>query len=112
MGTGRFGGGLRLQVVKEFKMMGPVGFVLAILGCGEADAPCQQVQLAPARYESEAACLAASDDQLARHSDLPFPVVVAECRNERVQTASLRADEVSKPEPRGLPRVQVASSGR
>jgi hypothetical protein len=94
-------------------MMGPVGFVLAILGCGEADAPCEQVQLAPARYESEAACLAASDDQLARHADAPFPVIVAECRAAGLRPASLRADEVRKPEPRGeLPRVQIASNGR
>ncbi len=94
-------------------MMGPAGFVLAILGCGEADAPCQQVQLTQARYESQAECLAASDGQLARHSDLDFPVVVAECRSAGAQNASLRADEVRRPEPRGtLPRVQVASKGR
>lgn len=91
-------------------MMGPAGFLLAILGCGESEAQCQQVQLAPVRYETQAACLAASDAQLARHTDLAFPVVVAECRAAGVQAAALRADEVQLPEPRPVRgRVQVAS---
>lgn len=96
-------------------MMGPAGFLLAILGCGESEAQCQQVQcqqvqLAPVRYETQAACLAASDAQLARHTDLAFPVVVAECRAAGVQAAVLRADEVQLPEPRPVRgRVQVAS---
>ncbi len=78
-------------------MLGPAGYVLAILGCGEADAPCEQVQLTQARYQTEAACLAATDEQAARHSDLPYPVVVAECRPAGVRNATLRADEVSRP---------------
>lgn len=94
-------------------MMGPAGFLIAILGCGEADAPCQQVQLAPVRYESQSACLAASDEQVARHSDLPYPVVVAECIAANARTASLSADEVRLPEPRGrLPRQTRSASRR
>jgi hypothetical protein len=94
-------------------MMGPAGYLIAILGCGEADAPCQQVQIAPVRYESQAECLAASDEQAARHSDLPYPVVVAECRLTNARTASLRANEVRRPEPRGaLPGVVRASLRR
>lgn len=94
-------------------MMGPAGFVLAILGCGEAEAPCQQVQVVEVRYESQAACEAATGEQVARHSDLDFPVVVAECRQAGARNASLNADEVRKPEPRGeLPRVRIASNGR
>jgi hypothetical protein len=94
-------------------MMGPAGFLLAIMGCGESEAQCQQVALAPARYESQAVCLAASDAQLARHTDLAFPVVVAECRAAGVQTAALRADEVQRPEGGQLRgRVQTASAAR
>lgn len=94
--------------------MGPAGYLIAILGCGEADAPCQQVQLAPARYETQAACEAASDDALARHGGaFDFPVVVAECRRAGEQTASLRADEVRLPEPRGMiARFRSASANR
>ena len=92
-------------------MMGPAGYLIAILGCGEAEAPCQQVQLAPVRYESQAECLAASDEQLSRHSDLPYPVVVAECRVAGARTAALSADEVRLPEPRGrLPRATQSAS--
>jgi hypothetical protein len=93
-------------------MLGPAGYLLAILACGEADAPCQQVAQAPVRYASEAQCLAATEEQLARRSDLDHPVLVAECRAEAVRPASLRADEVLKPAPRELPRLRIASSGR
>ena len=94
-------------------MLGPAGYLIAILGCGEADAPCQQVQLAPARYESEAECLAASDAQLLRHADLPYPVVVAECRRVGVQPAALNADEVRRPEPGSFfGRLRSASAQR
>jgi len=93
-------------------MLGPAGYILAILSCGEGDAPCQQVALAPVRYANQAECLAATEEQLARRSDLDHPVVVAECRAEGVRPASLRADEVSKPGPRELPRVRIAANGR
>ena len=93
-------------------MLGPAGYLLAILSCGEADAPCQQVATAPVRYASEAECLAATEEQLARRSDLDSPVVVAECRAEGLRPASLRADEVQKPGPNELPRIRIASNGR
>jgi hypothetical protein len=54
-------------------------FLIAIMGCGEADAPCQQVRLLDARYESQAACTAATEAALVRFSDVDFPVVVAQC---------------------------------
>ena len=90
-------------------MLGPAGYLLAILSCGEGDAPCQQIGEAPVRYASEAECLAATEDQLARRSDLDHPVVVAECRAAGVRPASLRADEVNKPGGRDLPRLRIAS---
>jgi hypothetical protein len=93
-------------------MMGPATFLMAIMGCGEADAQCQQVRVAPVRYESQAACQAASEDQLARVSDLAFPVVVAECRPATARSASLRADEVRLPEPRRQVRGRVQVAGR
>jgi hypothetical protein len=93
-------------------MLGPAGYLLAILACGESDAPCEQVAQAPVRYASEAECLAATEDQLARRSDLDHPVIVAECRAEGVRPANLRADEVQKPAARELPRIRIASNGR
>jgi hypothetical protein len=82
--------------------MGPATYLIAILGCGEADAPCQQVQFAPVRYESEAACLAATDAVAAR-ADIDYPVVVAECRRAGATAVTLRADEVRRPGPNGMP---------
>jgi len=94
-------------------MMVPTGFILAILGCGEADAQCQQVQLVPARYESRAQCLAAQEEALSRYDDPGhFPVVVAECRPATERFVALRADEVRRPEPQGNGNVRTASAGR
>ena len=44
--------------------MGPVSYVIAILGCADGAAACQQVALAPARYESAAACEATGERAL------------------------------------------------
>jgi hypothetical protein len=54
-------------------------FIIAILGCGEGEMPCEQVRVADARYESQAACVAATEGTLMRNTDLDFPVVVAQC---------------------------------
>lgn len=79
--------------------MGPVVYVMAILGCGEADAACQPVATAPVRYESQAACNAATEDMLARQDDILFPVIVAQCGEEGAMIAQgLTADEVALPE--------------
>src|SRR6476620_9997962 len=61
-------------------VMGPALFVIAILGCGEAEAPCRQVATADARYASRAACAAAAPAAIEQHIDAAYPVVVAECR--------------------------------
>lgn len=91
-------------------LQGPAAFVIAILGCGEGEAQCQQVALAPARYESRADCLAASDQQLIAHANIAYPVVVAECRAAGEQATTITANEVRLPEPRrGLP---IRTAGR
>lgn len=60
--------------------MGPVAYVIAILGCADGSAACQPVATAPTRYESQAACSAATGAALASNSDFDFPTIVAECR--------------------------------
>jgi hypothetical protein len=59
--------------------MGPAYYLIAILGCGEGEAPCRQVSLMETRYESQAACTAQTEAALARSTDVDFPVVVAQC---------------------------------
>ena len=59
--------------------MEPAFFIIAILGCGEGDAPCAQVRQLETRYESQAACTRATDDALAANAEGDYPVIVAQC---------------------------------
>ena len=95
-------------------MMGPAaGFLLAIMGCGESTAQCDQVALSPVRYASEAECQAASDREVARHADADYPMVVAQCRVATARVASLRSDEVRRPDGGSVPaRTRTASLSR
>ncbi|HEY7809865.1 MAG TPA: hypothetical protein VIA98_05755 [Allosphingosinicella sp.] len=78
--------------------MGPATFLIAILGCGEADAPCQQVRMLATPYRSEAACSAATDKAIMSNSDLDFPVVVARCvAAEGARPEVLKASDVQLP---------------
>lgn len=83
--------------------MEPLLYVMAILGCGESDASCREVRMVETRYQSEAACLAATEDQLMRADDLVFPNVVAECRRAGAQVRLLRGADVMQPEGGNLP---------
>jgi hypothetical protein len=80
--------------------MGPGIFLIAIMGCGDADSSCQQVRLLETHYASRAECIAASEAALAQNANVDYPTVVAQCVPGR-QAASfkLRGDQVSKPEP-------------
>lgn len=59
--------------------MGVGIFLIAIMGCGEGEAPCQPIRLLDQRYESQAQCTAATEAALAAHIDADFPVIVAQC---------------------------------
>ena len=78
--------------------MEPLIFVMAILGCGEGDAPCHELRLADQRYASEAACMDAAGDVLSRHDDLLYPSVVAQCRRDGARPQLLRGSEVMLPD--------------
>lgn len=79
--------------------MGPSIFIIAIMGCGEAEAPCQQVRTLEARYESQAACTAATEAALIRNVDIDYPVVAAQCVAAGAKSQPPRADEVLRPGP-------------
>jgi hypothetical protein len=87
--------------------MGPGIFLIAIMGCGEGDAPCQQVRLLQTQYQSRAECLAASETALMANSNVDYPSVVAQCVSSR-QAAALRMSpaDVRLPE---APQHAVAS---
>ncbi|GGB26995.1 hypothetical protein GCM10011380_15750 [Sphingomonas metalli] len=76
--------------------MGPMYFVMAILGCGDGSEQCQQARLVPQRYATMAQCRAALPDQIARNTDVPFPVIGADCRRAGAEIAA-----AGKPKVRG-----------
>lgn len=80
-------------------VMEPLAFIIAIMGCGEADAPCQQVRMLESRYESQAACTAATEQAVAQNVDVDFPVVVAQCVAAGPPPEAPKAGEVQRPGP-------------
>ncbi|HEV2747910.1 MAG TPA: hypothetical protein VGW34_11500 [Allosphingosinicella sp.] len=93
--------------------MGPGFYIMAILGCGEADTACQQVAVTESRYETVEACNAATADAVMRNSDLAFPVVVAQCRPANAPASdTLMPEQVDLPEPGQKPRIERASIRR
>jgi hypothetical protein len=71
--------------------MEPLVFIMAILGCADDEGLCREQRIQPASYRTADACLAASQSALEANSDLPFPVLRAECR--RASSSQLaRAD--------------------
>jgi hypothetical protein len=74
-------------------------FLIAILGCGEADAPCATVRTLDTRYESEAACTAATEAAVQKNSDVDFPVIVAQCVAAGTAPKPPKLDEVELPGP-------------
>ncbi|MFC7536185.1 hypothetical protein ACFQPG_02265 [Sphingomonas sp. GCM10030256] len=71
--------------------MGPVTYVIAILGCADGSAACQPVATLPARYESQAACTAATTSTLAANTEFDFPTIIAQCRTTQpAQPASAK----------------------
>jgi hypothetical protein len=79
--------------------MGPAIFIIAIMGCGEGDSPCQQVKTLEARFETQAACTAATEAALTENADIDFPVVAAECVAAGANPNPPKANQVRIPGP-------------
>jgi hypothetical protein len=79
--------------------MESLAYVMALLGCGEGEMPCSEIRLAPTRYENQAQCLAASEAEIARATDVDYPVVVAQCRKSGERPQAIAASEVTLPDP-------------
>lgn len=67
--------------------MGPVGYMIAILGCADGGSACQVAATLAPRYESAAQCQAAREQALDANSDLDFPTLIAECRRSSLTPA-------------------------
>ena len=79
--------------------MGPGIFLIAIMGCGEGDTQCQRVKTLETRYESQAACSAATEAAVTRNVDVDYPVVVAQCVTAGAKPEAPKADDVGRPGP-------------
>lgn len=79
--------------------MGPSIFIIAIMGCGEAEAPCQQVRTLEARYESRAACTAATEAAVTQNIDIDYPVVAAQCVAAGAKSDPPKANQILLPGP-------------
>ena len=90
--------------------MGPAFYIMAILGCGEADGACEPVATVATRYESAEQCNAAAQSEIEQHSDVLFPVVVAQCRpaNQPI-VHKVFADEVKRPGDEDGQKIRRAS---
>lgn len=84
--------------------MEPLIYVMAILGCGESDAACREINVVETRYHSEAACLAATEDVLMRQDSLVYPSVVAQCRRADARPQLIRGSEIALPDGGPLPQ--------
>lgn len=76
--------------------MGPVGYVIAILGCADGGSSCQVAATLAPRYESAAQCAAAREAALDANTDLDFPTLVAECRRSSLTPAEARPNRVAR----------------
>jgi len=68
--------------------MGAGYFIIAILGCADGGSQCTPVATAPARYATEAQCVAATNDALLDTSNLDYPTLVARCRSMKAPTSA------------------------
>lgn len=71
--------------------MGPLGYVIAILGCSDGGASCQTVATLAPRYANAAQCAAARDGALDANSDLDFPTLIAQCRPSSAKPTAANA---------------------
>ena len=74
--------------------MGPGFFIIAILGCADGSAACTPVATMPTRYESRAACDAATVAALSASGDFDYPTLLAQCRPAKAPAAQR---DTSKP---------------
>jgi hypothetical protein len=70
--------------------MGAGLFLMAIMGCADGSAACTPVATLPTRYESRAACAAATNAALQASTDFDYPTIVAECRPASAPTSAER----------------------
>ena len=77
--------------------MGAGLFLMAIMGCADGSSACTPVATLPTRYESRAACAAATNEALQASTEFDFPTIVAECRPAAAPTSADRQPPAKRP---------------
>ena len=82
--------------------MGAGLFLIAIMGCADGTPNCTPVATMPVRYESRAACAAATDEALRASTEFDYPTIIAECRPAAVPASADRQQQPTR-RPAALP---------
>ena len=77
--------------------MGAGLFLMAIMGCADGSAACTPVATMPTRYESRAACAAATNAALVASTEFDYPTIVAECRPAAAPASADREAPAKRP---------------
>ena len=76
--------------------------VMAIMGCDDSATKCTQLSLSEPRWETVAACDKDSEQELARYSNVKYPMVIAICQSPEVTKAEAMQDNTASPkQPQG-----------
>ena len=76
--------------------MGAGLFLIAIMGCADGSAACTPVATMPTRYESRAACAAATTSALEASTEFDYPTITAECRAAATPASATRLQAPAK----------------
>ena len=77
--------------------MGAGLFLMAIMGCADGSAVCTPVATLPTRYETRAACAAATNEVLQASTEFDFPTIIAECRPDAAPASADRQPPTKRP---------------
>lgn len=76
--------------------MGPLYYVMAIMGCADGAEQCAEARVETVRYPTIMACQQAMPRALARNGDIDFPTITATCREAGVRMADRRANQTTQ----------------
>lgn len=86
--------------------------VMAIMGCDDSATKCTQLSLSEPKWETVAACDKDSEQELARYSNVKYPMVIAICQSPEVGKAEAMQDNTAarqQPQPALPPTAETAA---
>lgn len=91
--------------------------VMAIMGCDDSATKCTQLSLSEPKWETVAACDKDSEQELARYTNVHYPMVIAICQSPEVTKADAMQDNTAAqqqpqgPVPQPIPADTAAKPG-